>query len=305
MYEILAERKLVSDLTTIPNAVAAFKLDYLPKLTPGVRKEHTRLLDLFADEFEEFRVDQVGSPSLKRSIKRMFGDKLTAARHYKSRVSTFFRYCISDLGLIKVNPCTDVWLDKPPSSRTPWTPKLFWSIRDHMLPMHQCYHDLSYLIYQRTTDIRRLRREQIRDGLIHFEPSKTARSSGKAVDVPITPAIQAVLDRAEDLVKEIARKKKIISPYVIQTRQGAAFTPSGINSAYRRADEKLHGRATGLNPKALRPFAATMAKKAGATLEQLKDGLAHTTIRTTEGYVHQHEVPVSQVLMSLPERPKI
>lgn len=137
--------------------------------------------------------------------------------------------------------------------------------------MYQCYHDLSYLLYQRTTNVRYLRRERIRDGVIRFEPSKTARSSGKAVDIPITPAIKAVLERAKTLTKEITKKKGVIGPYVIQTRSGSPYTRSGINSAYRRADIALHGEENivGLNPKAIRPFAATMAKKAGFTLEQL------------------------------------
>jgi integrase len=307
MYEALANRKALTDVDTIPQAIAMFKAsEGFRKLSPVSQKEHGRLLDIFGEEFEEFRVDQAKAHHIKKCITLHFKGKLTAARAFKSRVSTFFRFCISDLGLIEVNPCTEVWLDKPLSKKTPWTPALFWKMRDEFDPMTQCYHDLSYLLYQRTTDIRRLRREQIRDGIIHFAPSKTARSSGKEVDIQITPAIQAVLDRAESIAKEWAlKKKRTIGPYIIQTRQGGAYTRSGMNSFYRRADEKLHGieGLMHLNPKALRPFAATMAKKAGYTLEQLQVGLAHTTIGTTEGYIQTHEVPVSEVMMTLPDRP--
>jgi integrase len=169
--------------------------------------------------------------------------------------------------------------------------------------MHQCYHDLSYLLYQRTTDVRQLRKQQIREGVIHFAPSKTLRSSGKEVAIPITPAIQAVLERAAELSKDIAKNRGVISPFVIHTRQGASYTRSGIHSAYRRADQELHDKAIGLNPKALRPFAATMAKKLGFSLEQLQVGLAHTSQTTTEGYVQRHEIPVSEVMMELPPRP--
>ena len=102
----------------------------------------------------------------------------------------------------------------------------------------------------------------------------------------------------------IAKSWKVVCGYVIHTRQGTPFTRSGIYSAYRRADKALHGEPIGLNPKARRPYAATLAKKRGFTIEQLKDGLDHTTIRTTKGYVHQHEVPVSQVMMMLPDRKK-
>jgi hypothetical protein len=112
--------------------------------------------------------------------------------------STFFRWCIVDKGLRPPGstPCTDVWLEKAPTRRTKWNDRLFWAVRDLLSPMHQCYYDLSFLLYQRRTDVRQLDTKQIRDGVIHFEPTKTRKSSGAAVDVPITPEIQAVLDRA-------------------------------------------------------------------------------------------------------------
>jgi integrase len=304
MYTALAKLKAAPAVELVPAAVAKFKLEYLPRLAASTRKEHARLLDIFATDFSEFRVDQVDAPAIKRSIKNLYPDKLTAAKHYKARISTFFRWCIADEGLVKLNPCQEVWLDKPLAKKTPWTPQLFWAVRDRLEPMHQCYHDLSFLLYQRTTDVRQLRRSQVKDGVIHFAPSKTLRSSGKEVDIPITPAIQGVLERAAELSKAIAKDRGVICPFVIHTRQGASYTRSGIHSAYRRADEEIHGKATGLNPKALRPFAATMAKKMGYRLDQLQVGLAHTSQKTTEGYVQQHEVPVSEVALELPSRPQ-
>jgi hypothetical protein len=301
MYEKLAELKRGQlDVTMLPAAVAAFKLDYLPTLSPSARKEHDRLLTVFSDEFTEYRVDQVSPVDIRRSIRNLYAGKLAAAKHYKSRIARFFRWCVEEAGLRTDNPAREVWVQKPIPRRSPWTPALFWSARDKLSPMQQCYHDLSFLLYQRTTDVRHLRRAQASGGVIHFEPSKTARSSGAAVDVPITPAIQAVLDRAAALSKEW----EIVCPYVIHTRQGAPFTRSGIHSAYRRADETLHGKdgLLHLNPKALLPFAMTEAKKRGYTTEQLRVGRAHTSIKTTEGYIQMHEVPVSQVMLELPPR---
>lgn len=302
MYQALAKEKALPSVDLVPAAVAKFKYEYFPQLAPSTRKEHARLLDIFAADFSEFRVDQVDAPSIKRSIKNLFAGKLTAAKHYKARVSTFFRWCIADEGLITVNPCKEVWLEKPLSRKTPWTSELFWAVRDKLEPMHQCYHDLSFLLYQRTTDVRQLRKSQIGQTAIRFAPSKTLRSSGKQVDIPITLAIRAVLNRADELSREIAKQRGVISPFVIHTRQGDSYTRSGIHSAYRRADEDIHGKATGLNPKALRPFAVTVARKQGFSLDQLQVGLAHTSQQTTEGYVQQHDVPVSEIAMTLPER---
>jgi integrase len=50
--------------------------------------------------------------------------------------------------------------------------------------MMQCFIDLCYLTCQRSTEIRLLTWEQIDRvaGVIHFVPTKTAASSGEAVD---------------------------------------------------------------------------------------------------------------------------
>lgn len=301
MYEELAKRKKGGDLNRLPAAVAAYKVDHLKKLTPEVAKEHSRLLSIFADEFEDFGLDQVTSQKITQSIDNLFEGKLSAARHYKARISGFFRWCIAVKGLVEVNPCREVWVEKPLVKKTRWNDGLFWAMRDKLSPMHQCYHDLSFLLYQRTTDVRRLRRAQDLGNVIHFEPSKTVRSSGAEVDIPVTPEIREVLDRAA----AISREQKVVCAFVIHTSKGTPFTRSGIHSAYRRADEELHGETPlGLSPKSLLPFAVTSAKKR-YSIEQLKVGRAHRSVKTTEGYVQTHEVPVSEVRMVLPPRPRV
>lgn len=301
MYEELAKRKAEVDNTLVPFAVALFKADYLPTLSPSAKVEHGRLLNVFASEFAEFKVGDVESPDIKDSIKNLYAGRPSAAKHYKARISTFFRWCISDKKWgLKVNPCHEVWLESHRARKTPWNDKLFWQVRNVLSPMMQCYHDLSFLLYQRTTDVRRLLRTQDQGDGIFFEPTKTAKSSGQSVIVPVTPAIRAVLKRAAKLSKGM----KVVCPYIIHTTGGAAYTRSGIHSAYRRADILLHGEdgMLNLNPKALLPFASTSAKKQGATLEQIKVGRAHTNISTTEGYIQHHETPVSEVRLVLPPK---
>jgi len=302
LYDALAKRKALPALDRIPAAVAQFKVEHLPTLSPSARDEYERILTIFANEFSEFCVDQVTAVDVKRSTRNLYAGKDFAAKAYKSRVSTFFRWCVGEAGLCKINPCHEVFLKKPIARRSKWTDRLFLDAREHLNGMMKCYHDLSFLLYQRTTDIRHLMRSQIQDGVIRFEPSKTERSSGLSVDVPITAAIQEVLDRAAKLSKLSAIKGG--DAPVIQTSTGGRYTRSGIYSAYLRADKKLHGKETpiGLNPKAIRPFAATSAIKQGFTAEQLQAGLVHTSIRTTEGYIQHHSVPVSAVNLTLPKR---
>jgi integrase len=119
-----------------------------------------------------------------------------------------------------------------------------------------------------------------------------------------------------DVVKllEITRKLAKVKAgphgdaFVLQTREGSPFTRFGVRSALDRAAIRAGyatkgGPRSGLTAKDLRPYATSVAKRKGYTLEQLKAGLAHTSITTTESYVQQHATPVSEVALDLPPRP--
>jgi integrase len=256
-------------------------------------------------------------------------------RHAKARLSTFFRWCIEE-GLRDDNPCRDVWLPEPQDHKSKWTDARYHAVRDAMVPrdeatwhrkdgdMHadvraglmlQCYLDLSFLLYQRTTDVRLLRDSQVRERerLIHFFPTKTAKSSGKDIDIPLTAETAAVIARARSLAK--VKPGPGGDAFVIQTTKGAPYTASGVRGAILLAAEQAglapprnpgqkKPSAAGFTAKDLRAYAASTAKRQGYTLEQLKAGLAHTSITTTEGYVQQHTTPISEVALRLLERPK-
>lgn len=301
MYEELAKRKVLSDVMLVPAAVAKFKGEFLGTLAPTSQVDYSRMLDIFAKTFTEYRVDEVTAPDIKQAIKRLFGGKDRSIVAFKSRISRFYRWCVEDEGLVKINPCREVWVKKPVGKKSAWTDELFWKMHAQLNPMLQCYHELSFLLYQRTTDVRLLQWNQVRGDAVYFQPSKTLKSSGKEVLVPITASIRDVLDRARSL----ATAKHRINPYIIHARDGSPYHSDGILSRYMDAERKLSpGKRLYLNPKALLPYAVTSAKRQGATLEQLKVGRAHTNISTTEGYIQTHDVPVSEVRMTLPPRTK-
>lgn len=305
MYTELAKRLALPAADRLPAAVATFKLEYLPTLAVSTRKEHERNLDRIAEDFAAFRVAEVRPTDVSRFLKNNFHGKPTSRRHYKARLSTFFRWCVEE-GLRDDNPCRDVWVKAPPKHKSKWTDASFHAVRDKLPPMLQVYLDLSFLLYQRATDVRRLRWSQVRGKVIHFEPTKTAKSSGAEVDIPVTPEITAVLERARTLAK--VKPGPGGDAFVIQSRSGSPYTHFGISSAIERAAiavglAKKEGPASGLTAKDLRPYATSKAKEQGYSLEELKIGLAHTSVTTTEGYVQQHSTPVSQVTLRLPRRP--
>lgn len=91
---------------------------------------------------------------------------------------------------------------------------------------------MSYLVWQRAIDVRMPLETQVTDTAIRFKPSKTAGTSGKALDVESTPQIRAVTDRAKERAsvtdgiqfKDCARSAQRRS----EGRQGACRDPARL-----------------------------------------------------------------------------
>ena len=163
--------------------------------------------------------------------------------------------------------------------------------------MMRCYMDLSFLLYQRSTDARILERRHIDEKNILVALTKTRKSSGVEIEIPVTPELQSVLDRAA----AINKKCNIVCPFVIHTRQGTAYTRSGVCSGFRRTGKRVGIK--GADPRSVRKFAANEAKRAGYGMEELQDALGHNDISTTQGYVKKSTRRQSIVHLTLPARP--
>lgn len=262
-------------------------------------KELSRKCKVLAEAFGAFDVEQVMPVDVAKFLDQWEGQR--SAQVYRSRLSDFFAWACRK-GLRNDNPCREVAVEKP-ASRTRYIEHAeFHAIRNALLigkdgkrtpsgEMMQCYVDLCYLLYQRTTEIRLLKWSDIRDGYIYFKPTKTEKSSGANVAVPISPAINAVLERA----RSIGRVKGV---YVIHALDGKPYATRGVGTAWVRACERAGVENATL--KDLRAKALTDAKKAGYTMEQLSVAAAHTDAAMTGTYIKRREVASSEVVMVLP-----
>jgi integrase len=305
LYTALGIAKAPPPVGNFADTITEFKKHYLPERVLTTRREAERMLDIISTGFSDFNVNEPDAADVIDFCDQ-FKHARSAARHYKALLSTFFRWAISRR-LRKDNPCAEVWLAKPTRKKMIWTPEVFHKIRAALLThdsgghelnagvMLQCYLDLSFLLYQRATEIRLLERAQISADHIRFFPTKTRGSSAIELDVEITPEIRAVLDRAA----AASKRMKVVCRFVIHTGGGTAFTRSGIYSAFIRAGQRVG--IEGINPKSLRSFAATAAKQLGYSLEELQAGLGHTTIGTTEKYIRKNEIRRSNVRLKLPK----
>jgi integrase len=185
--------------------------------------------------FEKWDIQQVDAGAVADFLHDNWADKLPTYQAMHGWLSKFFGWCIVRRH-ITTNPCREIEVEKPKARRVYIPHAAFLAIRAALetysyektiggekrkltakVPtgaMMQIFVDLCYLTCQRSTEIRLLTWGQIdrAAGLIHFIPTKTEDSTGEAVDWPITPEIDAVLQRA--------RKAEPICEYVVRDKQG-------------------------------------------------------------------------------------
>lgn len=254
--------------------------------------------------FKDFGVVDVKTADVAQFLDQWEGRR--SAQSYRAHLSKFFKWC-GKKGLRETNPATAdmIELEAPPKREVLITAEQFNKVRDALAvdskgkpvpsgAMIQAYLDLTYLMYQRTTDVRLLRRNEVDEvnGRILVTPTKTEKSSGGSVYIKITPAIREVLAR----IKLVSRMGSV---YLIHTAKGQPYTASGIRSAFDRACTRV--KLSGFTTKDVRHMAASDAKAAGYTMEQLRVGLVHTDMATTRGYVSGQDVPTSEINMALPK----
>lgn len=218
---------------------------------------------------------------------------------YHGHMNKFFGWCCKK-GVAKINPVLHISMESPKTRDVYFEDAAYKAISAAMLKsddehngkMAKGYMDLLYLFYQRGTDVRLIRKDQITDAGILFKPTKTERSSGAKVLVPVSSEANTVID----WLKSITSAK---SMYLFHNRNGEPLTARDMGKEFRKACRKA--KISGVTLKDIRAKAATDAKKAGHSMEQLKDGLAHRDVATTDGYIRSREVPVSQLVLTLPK----
>lgn len=153
--------------------------------------------------------------------------------------------------------------------------------------------DLAYLTGQRIGDLLDLRWSKrvatnaqglieapyISEAGIHFQPSKTSKTTGARVLIEWTPRLQSVIERIRGTRRQNMR-------YVITTQESQPYTYSGASTAWKRAvkragvvDVHFHD----LRAKALTDKESTQGMQAARTMG------AHSTEQQTADYVRQKQ----------------
>lgn len=121
---------------------------------------------------------------------------------------------------------------------------------------------------QRRSDVIRMGRQHVRNGVLHVKQVKT----GAVVEIPIHTELQAAIDavKGEHLT-------------YLTTRDGAAFTAAGFTNWFRDCCNEA-GLPKGCSPHGLRKAAARRLAEAGCTPHQIMSITGHRTLKEVTRY---------------------
>lgn len=298
------------ELGNMPRLIKEFGEVHFPTLSFNVRKEYERMFGVITEAFTDFDALEVEPGDIVKFLNDNFSGARTARGHYKARLSTFFGWCVLNQGKtgVKVNPCAEIRLAKPPKRKGKMSAAVYWAMHDALSETGQLFLELTYLTRQRPTEVRLLRESQILPDRIRFEPTKTVNSSGEHVEIARSKHINKILARLRELRAERLARRKVLSiaeqrdPYLLVSEDGTTFTTSGLNSVWRRA--RLKAKVGRVTTRHIRPYALSEMERAGYPVEKIREAAAHTTTGQTEDYLNQHRERFSDAVIDVPKRPK-
>jgi integrase len=298
----------------------------LPNYAPDVQKDYGYMLPKIEMAFIDIPVADLTSHDVidlrnQFTIRPDDAEPTWTARprtaeKYHGLLSVLLGYAIDPLRWITHNPCRDVKKAKPEPRRVYMTDETMLTVVDRTMvgrrfrgngkawknangETYALLFLLAYLTAQRSKDLRLLRKDHCSDASIAVQPTKTKKSSGKTIDIDVTPDIRMVLARAA----ELHAQRGIETELVFTTLQGTELSKEAVKTAWRRARERA-GLVGDEAPwmRDLRPKALSDAKRQGKSLEEIKDGAAHASVTTTEGYMRGFERIRANLGLGLPFR---
>lgn len=319
--KLLGDNGLVEG--SMPHSCAEFKKHKLSDYSKDVQVTYSAYLDVISKAFRDFHASEPTTKDCADFLRAKFKDiptpKPNTAKKYAALMSKLFKFIIGELGLRQDNPIDQLDLSGYKTFRREVLPshEQVQAIRKagtigkdgrvtHSGPMFECLVDIAYLCWQRAIDTRTMMESQIIlnggqliGGSIRLKPSKTARSSGLALDILITPQIADVIERA----RAIKRRLGIVSGYLFPATAGRAagkpYSKSGLCSMWDRARERAK-IADGIQFKDLRALGATDAAKRKEDRKEIQRRLVHTSGKTTDIYIKEAVPEVSSLELSLP-----
>jgi site-specific recombinase XerD len=261
---------------TVPGSCQAAFIAYIGSaefkhnLAPSTQRVHRNVLRRWCNEWGEHRIAHLRREHFKRWVDEIAERSPSASQVFRKVFRAFMRYCEST-SLIKEDPTLGV---KGPKVRSTghhtWTEPEIEQYRQHhaLGTQPRLAVELLLNLALRKSDVIRLGRQHMRDGLMSVTQQKTGWSGGIPINAELAAAIVAT--SAGNLT-------------FLVTEAGAPFTAAGFGNKFR--DWR---NAAGLPKKCvahgLRKAACRRLAEAGCTAHEIMAISGHVTLAEVQRY---------------------
>lgn len=272
-----AEKPLRSQPGTV-NALAESyyqSADYIG-LRDSTKATYRGIIERFRAEHGDKRVSKMEA----RHVRQIINDKAatpSAANNLLRVLRLMMRHAI-ELGWRRDNPTTGVRKIKVKSAGfATWTEAHIAAFLDYHGEGSRAYLALMLLLYtgQRRSDVVRMGRQHVRDGVLSITQQKT----GTPIDVPVLGPLQAAIE---------ATPRDNLN--FLTTSQGKPFTPAGFTNWFRDCvvavvdGEGNRLLSDGLSPHGLRKACARRLAEAGRSANEIMAVLGHAALSEAARY---------------------
>ncbi len=206
--------------------IERYRIDVLPHKNSKTQKDQGRQLDRLASVFGELRPEDITPQYIYRYLDSRMKTPV-AARHEVSLLGHVFSKAIR-WGAANSNPVQLVAKPKSNPRDRYVTDDDYFTVYNLASDRIKIAMDLALLTGLRRGDLLSLTREHLTEDGILIKTGKT----GKALLIEYTPDLLAVLERAKCLRPQVPGK------YIIRTKSGKAYSPSGYATNWKRVMQK-------------------------------------------------------------------
>lgn len=265
---------------TVAELINAYIRDVSPTMAPNTHRDHLLQKVTLLAVFGQMRAQDVSSGHIaqfleKRTDKRGKRAPVRANREV-ALLSSVYNYAMR-LGVsgITANPCYGVRRNTERARTRYVTDAELKAVMDIAGGKWRAILQIMYSCGQRPSDIRTLKRSQLFDDGIHFQPAKTAKRTGKKIIVEWSQDLR----RAVDALLEL---QSVSSVYVIAAKGHGCYTESGFKTEFGKIIRKAIAAGTLTE----RFHAHDLRAKAASDDEvSAQDRLAHSTSAQTATYI--------------------
>lgn len=264
---------------TLNDAFNRYEREVVPQLEPRTQRDYRRHLLVLRKTFGHMNPNDVLPKHIGQFLDVTKG-KITRNRQV-AVLSAVFTKMVGRWYVADRNPCANVERNPSKPRDRNVTDAEFNAVRAIANPRVQVAMDLALLTGQRQGDLLKLKWSQVTPEGITFRQGKT----GKRLMVEMSPALEAVLQRAKKMLPHLPRE------YVLRRRDGLPYTEHGFRAIWQRVMRVASKGVKRRNGEWKRPPVITerftfhdLRGKSGTDATSLQDAyerLGHTSISMT------------------------